>query len=120
MIVAADVIAIVAFAVAAVIAARDGVDSGALIIGIPPLAVAVIASAALSTASRRHRRWPLVFAIALCAVAMLAAMVSFITPLLAVTAPVCALLITAAAIRLSPANPERSGTAGVLDPSRSG
>jgi hypothetical protein len=108
LVVGADAIALGAFAVAGVVTARDGVDSGALIIGIPPLAVAVLSSVALSAASRWRLRWPLVFAITISGVAMLGAMASFITPLLAVTVPVCGLLIAACAIRLGSPAPTRT------------
>jgi len=107
LVVAADAIALGAFVVAGVVAARDGVDSSALIIGIPPLAVAVMSSAALGAASRWCLRWPLVLAITICGVAVLGAMVSFITPLLALTVPVCGLLIAASGLRLGSEAPAR-------------
>jgi hypothetical protein len=100
LVIAADAIALATFAVTGFVAARDGVDSGALIIGIPPLGVAVVASVALSSAIRWRLRWLLVLTITICGFALLAAMVSFITGLLAVTVPVCGLLIAASVIRL--------------------
>jgi hypothetical protein len=100
LVIVADVAALLTFAAAAVVAVRDGVNSGALIIGIPPLAVAVMASVAIGAASYWRLRWPLGVTIAMCTLATLVAMVSFITPLLAVTVPVCALLIGASANRL--------------------
>jgi hypothetical protein len=105
--IAADAIALGVFTAAGVVAARDGVNSGALIIGVPPLAVAVMSSAALAAASRWYLRWPLMLAITICGIALLGAMVSFITPLLAVTVPVCGLLITACAMRLGSQAPAR-------------
>ena len=101
LVIVADMVALLVFAASVVVVARDGLDSGALIIGIPPLVVPVIASAAIGAASHWGLRWPLGVTIAVCAVLALGAMVSFITPLLAVAVPVCALLIAASANRLS-------------------
>lgn len=98
--IAGDVIALAAFLVSGVVAVHDGVDSGALIIGVPPLAVAVVATIGLAAASRWRVRWPLVGAIIICSLAALLAMVSFITPLLAIATPVCGLLLAASAMRL--------------------
>jgi hypothetical protein len=53
-------------------------------------------------------RWPLVVGIALCALAILAATVSFIAPLLGITVPVGALLIAASAGGLGPSTGPRT------------
>ena len=100
LVIAADATALTVFAVAGVVAARDGIDSGAFLIGIPPLVIAVLASVAVGAARRWRLRWPLLLAIVICGVGLLGAMVSFITPLLAVMAPVCGLLIAACVMQL--------------------
>jgi hypothetical protein len=101
LVLAADLIAVVTFTASAVLTERDGVDSGALIIGIPPLAVAVVGSAAMGASTRWRLRWPLGVAIGVCGAVTVVAMTSFITPWVATTVPVCALLIAASIIRLS-------------------
>jgi glucan phosphoethanolaminetransferase (alkaline phosphatase superfamily) len=100
LVVAADLAALCAFVVSVAVAAHDGVNSGALLVGVPPLIIAMLASLAHAASIRWVARWPLVLTIIVCGLAMLATMVSFITPLLVVTAPVAGLLIAASAIRL--------------------
>jgi len=101
LVLGADAIALVAFAAASVVTVRDGVDSGALIIGIPPLALAVVGSGAMGASTRWALRWPLGVTIGVCGAATLVAVVSFVTPWAVTMVPVCALLIAASIVRLS-------------------
>lgn len=96
----ADGLALIVLFVALPVAAAEGVDSGALIVGVPPACLAVMSSIAFGVAHKWRLRWPLTAAVAICAVAIVAAMVSFITPLLLATVPVSGLLIAACAVRL--------------------
>jgi hypothetical protein len=89
-----------------VVVAREGLKSGALFIGIPPLVVAVLAGGGIGAASRWRRRWPALGAIAVCALAIGTAAVSFIVPLILVVFPVGGLLIAAAALRLEAEQPQ--------------
>ena len=96
----ADILALCVFLAAWVVVARDGLKSGALFIGIPPLVVAVLASVGISAASHWRRRWPALVSIAVCVLAVGTAAVSFVVPLVVVVFPVSGLLVAAAALRL--------------------
>jgi len=96
----ADTLAFCVFLASWVVVARDGLKSGALIIGIPPFVVAVLASVGISAASHWKRRWPALVSTAVCVLAVGIAAVSFIVPLVLVVFPVGGLLIAAAALRL--------------------
>jgi hypothetical protein len=99
----ADTLAFCVFLASWVVVAHDGLSSGALIIGIPPFVVAVLASVGISAASHWKRRWPALVSIAVCVLAVGTAAVSFIVPLVLVVFPVGGLLIAAAALRLDAA-----------------
>jgi hypothetical protein len=96
----ADVLAFCVFLASWVVVTRDGLKSGALFIGIPPLVIAVLASVAISAASHWRRRWPALVSIAVCVLAVGIAAVSFVVPLVVVVFPVGGLLIAAAVLRL--------------------
>ena len=96
----ADILAFCVFLASWVVVARDGLNSGALFIGIPPFVVAVLASVGISAASHWRRRWPALVSIAVCVLAVGTAAVSFVVPLVLVVFPIGGLLIAAAALRL--------------------